>query len=214
MAGTAAVRWVPTGPATARRPFRSRPPIRRPIPAAITPARWASRASDPHRRQSGHDRSDHRRHPGRHPRPGVGHQAGRRTTTGQTPSRCMRTTTRATSWPSVEGDELARQFRRADRRHRRKRLRQHADPARGRHRHPSITTSAFGPPTMSMRSRHNYLDVLPSANFTYDIQKDLFLRLSAAETMSRPDYSALGGDGVVDRPEPDRQRRQPEPEAD
>jgi iron complex outermembrane receptor protein len=55
-----------------------------------------------------------------------------------------------------------------------------------------ITTSAFGPYYVD-QVRHNYLDVLPSANFTYDIQKDLFLRLSAAETMSRPDYSALGG---------------------
>jgi iron complex outermembrane receptor protein len=34
--------------------------------------------------------------------------------------------------------------------------------------------------------------VLPSANFTFDLQKNLLLRVSAAETMSRPDYSALG----------------------
>jgi len=57
---------------------------------------------------------------------------------------------------------------------------------------PLVTSSAFGPYYIE-QVRHNYLDVLPSANFTYDIQKDLFLRLSAAETMSRPDYSALGG---------------------
>jgi iron complex outermembrane receptor protein len=30
-------------------------------------------------------------------------------------------------------------------------------------------------------------------NFTFDIQKNLLLRMSAAETMARPDYSALGG---------------------
>jgi iron complex outermembrane receptor protein len=57
---------------------------------------------------------------------------------------------------------------------------------------PVITSSAFGPYYINHVS-HDYLDVLPSLNFTYDIQKDLFLRLSAAETMSRPDYSALGG---------------------
>ncbi len=40
---------------------------------------------------------------------------------------------------------------------------------------------------------YDYLDVLPSMNLTFDLQKNLLLRLSAAETMSRPDYSALGG---------------------
>jgi iron complex outermembrane receptor protein len=55
-----------------------------------------------------------------------------------------------------------------------------------------ITTSAFGPYTVD-HVRHNYLDVLPSLNFTFDLQKNLLLRVSAAETMARPDYSALGG---------------------
>jgi len=54
-----------------------------------------------------------------------------------------------------------------------------------------ITTSAFGPYTVD-HVQHNYLDPLPSANFTFDLQKDVLLRLSAAETMARPDYSALG----------------------
>ena len=55
-----------------------------------------------------------------------------------------------------------------------------------------IFTSAFGP-YYATNTTYNYLDVLPSANFTFDLQKNLLLRLSAAETMSRPDFSALGG---------------------
>jgi iron complex outermembrane receptor protein len=57
---------------------------------------------------------------------------------------------------------------------------------------PAITTSAYGNYYVTHKT-YDYLDVLPSVNFTYDIQKNLLLRLSAAETMSRPDYSALGG---------------------
>jgi iron complex outermembrane receptor protein len=56
---------------------------------------------------------------------------------------------------------------------------------------PEITSSAYGNYFVN-HVTHNYLDVLPSANFTFDIQKNLLLRLSAAETMSRPDYSSLG----------------------
>jgi iron complex outermembrane receptor protein len=55
----------------------------------------------------------------------------------------------------------------------------------------AITTSAYGAYQVN-DIKHNYFDVLPSVNFTFDLQKDLLLRLSAAETMSRPDYSALG----------------------
>ncbi|MGH7023204.1 MAG: TonB-dependent receptor [Caulobacteraceae bacterium] len=57
---------------------------------------------------------------------------------------------------------------------------------------PLITTSAYGNYYIN-RIQHNYLDILPSANFTFDLQKNLLLRLSAAETMSRPDFSSLGG---------------------
>ncbi|HEY7901363.1 MAG TPA: TonB-dependent receptor, partial [Caulobacteraceae bacterium] len=39
---------------------------------------------------------------------------------------------------------------------------------------------------------HNYVDFLPSANFSFDLKKNLMLRISAAETISRPDYSSLG----------------------
>ncbi|HTX51541.1 MAG TPA: TonB-dependent receptor [Caulobacteraceae bacterium] len=55
-----------------------------------------------------------------------------------------------------------------------------------------VTTSAYGDYYID-HVQHDYLDPLPSLNFTYDIQKDLLFRFSAAETMSRPDYSALGG---------------------
>jgi iron complex outermembrane receptor protein len=40
--------------------------------------------------------------------------------------------------------------------------------------------------------KHNYVDILPSVNLTFDLQPNLLLRFSAAETISRPDYSALG----------------------
>ncbi|HTY50370.1 MAG TPA: TonB-dependent receptor [Steroidobacteraceae bacterium] len=55
-----------------------------------------------------------------------------------------------------------------------------------------ITTSAFGPYTPSPFN-NNYIDILPSASLKFDLSKDLVLRFSAAETMARPDYSALGG---------------------
>ena len=54
-----------------------------------------------------------------------------------------------------------------------------------------IFTSDFGPFFVD-HVQHNYVDFLPSLNFTFDLQKDLLLRVSAAETLSRPDYSALG----------------------
>lgn len=55
-----------------------------------------------------------------------------------------------------------------------------------------ITSSAYGPYYVD-HVHHNYLDFLPSVNFTFDLQRNLLLRLSAAETMSRPDFSSLGG---------------------
>jgi len=57
---------------------------------------------------------------------------------------------------------------------------------------PLITTSAYGPYYVN-HIQHDYLSILPSANFTFDLEKNLLLRVSAAETMSRPDYSSLGG---------------------
>ena len=55
-----------------------------------------------------------------------------------------------------------------------------------------ITTSAFGPYTPTAFT-NNYLNILPSASLKFDLTKDLVLRFSAAETMARPDYSAIGG---------------------
>ena len=40
---------------------------------------------------------------------------------------------------------------------------------------------------------HSYWDVLPSVNISVNINDENVLRFAAAETMSRPDYSALGG---------------------
>ena len=54
----------------------------------------------------------------------------------------------------------------------------------------AITTSAFGP-YLPTRFKNNYDDVLPSANIKFNLQDDLILRLAAATTITRPDYSAL-----------------------
>lgn len=42
-------------------------------------------------------------------------------------------------------------------------------------------------------THHDYWDILPSINVSFNLTEDQFLRFAAAETMSRPDYSALGG---------------------
>jgi iron complex outermembrane receptor protein len=52
--------------------------------------------------------------------------------------------------------------------------------------------SDFGNYTVN-KIGHTYWDVLPSANLSIDLTDDSVLRFAAAETMSRPDYSALGG---------------------
>jgi len=56
----------------------------------------------------------------------------------------------------------------------------------------AITTSLFGP-FIGIPVDHTYNDVLPSANFKLDVTPDLVARFAAAETMTRPDYSALAG---------------------
>jgi iron complex outermembrane receptor protein len=56
----------------------------------------------------------------------------------------------------------------------------------------AITTSAFGP-FIATYTNHSYNDVLPSANLKIDVTPDLVARFAAAETMTRADYSALGG---------------------
>jgi iron complex outermembrane receptor protein len=54
-----------------------------------------------------------------------------------------------------------------------------------------ITTSLFGPYTPTVY-KNEYLDFLPSANLKFDLTKQLVLHVSAAQTVARPDYSALG----------------------
>ncbi len=56
----------------------------------------------------------------------------------------------------------------------------------------AILTSAFGP-FAGVSVEHTYNDVLPSANLKIDITPDLVSRFAVAETMTRPDYSALAG---------------------
>lgn len=56
----------------------------------------------------------------------------------------------------------------------------------------TYTASVYGDYDIDNIS-HNYLDFLPSATFSFDVTHDFILRASAAETMTRPDYSALGG---------------------
>jgi iron complex outermembrane recepter protein len=59
-----------------------------------------------------------------------------------------------------------------------------------------ITWSAFGNFTPT-EIDNRYFNVLPSANFKFDLTHSLLLRFSAAETMSLPDYSTLGGAVVL-----------------
>jgi len=59
-----------------------------------------------------------------------------------------------------------------------------------------ITTSLFGPYTPTL-VKNRYLNVLPSVNFKFDLSPTVVLHTSAAETMARPDYSALGGSVVL-----------------
>ena len=54
-----------------------------------------------------------------------------------------------------------------------------------------ITTSLFGNYTPTTY-KNNYLDFLPSANLKFDLANNLILHFSAAQTLARPDYSALG----------------------
>jgi iron complex outermembrane receptor protein len=56
----------------------------------------------------------------------------------------------------------------------------------------AITTSAFGP-FIPVNTKNSYNDVLPTANFKIDVTPDLVARFAAGETMTRADYSALGG---------------------
>jgi iron complex outermembrane receptor protein len=57
---------------------------------------------------------------------------------------------------------------------------------------PGAQYSDFGS-YIGVPTSNAYTDVLPSANFKYDVTQDLVARFAAAETMTRADYSALGG---------------------
>lgn len=61
----------------------------------------------------------------------------------------------------------------------------------------TVNGSAFGPylPTLS---RKTYEELLPSANFKFDITNDLVARVSASQTLTRPDFSALAGSVSLD----------------
>ena len=56
----------------------------------------------------------------------------------------------------------------------------------------STTVYAFGQ-FQTQDIHHDYVDVLPSVNLTFDLKDDLLLRFAANEAISRPDYSALAG---------------------
>ena len=56
----------------------------------------------------------------------------------------------------------------------------------------AITTSAFGSFYQAVVA-NDYNDVLPSANFRFDLNDDIVARLAVSRTLSRPDFSALGG---------------------
>jgi iron complex outermembrane recepter protein len=66
----------------------------------------------------------------------------------------------------------------------------------------AITTSAFGPYVVN-HVDNNYNNVLPSVNFKYNLTSSLIGRLDVAETMTRPDYSALAGSINATVPAPD-----------
>lgn len=61
----------------------------------------------------------------------------------------------------------------------------------------TINGSAFGP-YLPTRTLKDYTNILPSANFKFDITDDLVLRLAASQTLTRPDYSALAGSVSLD----------------
>jgi len=56
----------------------------------------------------------------------------------------------------------------------------------------AITTSLFGAYVVNTIP-NNYNNVLPSANFKYNLTQNLIGRFDVSETMTRPDYSSLAG---------------------
>ncbi|HEX4598522.1 MAG TPA: TonB-dependent receptor [Burkholderiaceae bacterium] len=58
---------------------------------------------------------------------------------------------------------------------------------------PGLLTSSLFGPFQATPVNLSYDDILPSWNLRYQFSPDLVGRLAAAETMTRPDYSALSG---------------------
>jgi iron complex outermembrane receptor protein len=56
----------------------------------------------------------------------------------------------------------------------------------------AVLTSAFGP-FIGIPVDHTYNDILPAANLKIDVAPDLVARFAVSKTMTRADYSALGG---------------------
>jgi len=56
----------------------------------------------------------------------------------------------------------------------------------------AVTGSLFGP-YIGIPVENTYDDWLPSANLKWELSEDLVARFAVARTMTRPDYSALGG---------------------
>jgi len=50
---------------------------------------------------------------------------------------------------------------------------------------------------------HSYTDPLPSANFRFELSKDLIARIAASRTMTRADYTALAGSASLSPPATD-----------
>jgi iron complex outermembrane recepter protein len=65
----------------------------------------------------------------------------------------------------------------------------------------AITTSAFGPYTQET-TNNTYNDVLPTANFKFNLSPDLLGRIAGGQTLSRPDYSALASSISLGAPPP------------
>jgi iron complex outermembrane recepter protein len=57
---------------------------------------------------------------------------------------------------------------------------------------PQISTSLFGPYYVNPYT-NDYVDILPSAAFKFDVTKDWVVRVAASKTVSRPDYEDLAG---------------------
>ncbi|HEY2809649.1 MAG TPA: TonB-dependent receptor [Steroidobacteraceae bacterium] len=63
----------------------------------------------------------------------------------------------------------------------------------------AVLTSAFGP-YVARPVEHSYTDVLPTANLKLDLSPTLIARFAAGKTMTRADYSAIGGNTSLNAP--------------